>query len=482
MNILFVSSEATPFAKSGGLGDVIGTLPSELVKRGISAGIMIPLYKSIKEKYASSLVLLETFNVQLAWRNQYCGLYTIRESGVDYYFIDNEQYFKRDRYYGYYDDGERFAYFSKAAIEAVKHIEKKPDIIHCSDWQTALIPIYLRTLYEQDAYLRDIKTVFSIHNIEYQGRFNPYITGDILGLSQEDEKLMIDGDSINLMKGAIKTSDALTTVSRSYAYELCDPFFAAGLQDTIARYSFKLRGIINGIDTSQYDPQTDKNLRYSFSAEKMEGKLKNKEALQEELGLEVNREVPVISMITRLVSHKGVDLVQKVYDEIMALGVQLIILGTGDREYEEFFSWKASQYEGRAVMLNCFSSELASRIYASSDMFLMPSKSEPCGLAQMIASRYGTVPIVREAGGLRDSIEPFNPVSRKGNGITFRSFDAYDMLDAIKRALEIYSDHRLWKHLTANAMKKDFSWDGPVEEYMDLYKELEKKYEQETEV
>lgn len=475
MNVIFVSSEAAPFAKSGGLGDVIGALPAELSKRKINASIIIPLYKSIKEKFASKLKPVAEFHVKLAWRNQYCGLFTIRENNVDYYFIDNEQYFFRDGYYGFYDDGERFAFFSKAAIEAIRHIKTKPDIIHCSDWQTALVPIYLKTVYAEDEYFKNVKTVFSIHNIEYQGKFNPYITGDILGLSQEDEKLMKDGDAINFMKGAIKTSDRITTVSIRYATELRDPFFAAGLHKTIAEYSYKLRGIINGIDISQYNPEKDKYIAYKFSVTKMEGKYKNKEALQKELGLEMNRDIPMISMVTRLVSHKGVDLVQRVYDEIMALGVQLVILGTGDSEYEHFFSWKARDYKGKSVMLNCFSPELANKIYASSDMFLMPSKSEPCGLAQMIASRYGTIPIVREAGGLKDSIEPFNPVSEKGNGITFMSFDAYDMLDAIRRSLEMYSDHKMWKTLVANAMKKDFSWNGPVEEYIDLYKELEQE-------
>jgi len=475
MNIMFVSSEANPFAKSGGLGDVIGTLPKELSKRGINASIIIPLYKPIKEKYASRLKLIDKFNVQLAWRSQYCGIFTIKENNVDYYFIDNEHYFFRDVYYGHYDDGERFAFFSKAAIEAVRHIKKRTDIIHCSDWQTALIPIYLKTLYAQDKDFIRIKTVFSIHNIEYQGKFNPYITGDVLGLSYEDEQLIKDGDSVNLMKGAIKTSDAITTVSTSYAMELRDPFFASGLHRTIAEYSFKLRGIINGIDTSEYDPEKDKYLPFRFSVDKMQGKHKNKEALQKELGLEVNPDIPIVSMVTRLVSHKGVDLVQRVYDEIMALGVQLVIIGTGDSGYEHFFAWKAGHYEGRSVMLNFFSAQMAHKIYASSDLFLMPSKSEPCGLSQMIASRYGTVPIVREAGGLKDSIEPFNPVTGKGNGITFMSFDAYDMLDAIKRSLQIYSDPKMWKTLTKNAMKKDFSWNGPVEEYINLYKELEQE-------
>lgn len=475
MNIMFVSSEANPFAKSGGLGDVIGTLPSELKKRGIDVSIMIPLYKSIKEKYASRLKLVDEFNVQLSWRNQYCGLFTIKENNIDYYFIDNEYYFFREGYYGHYDDAERFAFFSKAAIEAVKHIKKTTDIIHCSDWQTALIPIYLKTLYAQDKALAAIKTVFSIHNIEYQGKFNPYITGDILGLSYEDEQLIKDGDSVNLMKGAIKTSDRITTVSTSYAMELKDPFFASGLHRTVAEYSFKLRGIINGIDTSEYDPEKDKYLPFRFSLDKMQGKYKNKEALQKELGFEVNAAIPLISMVTRLVSHKGVDLVQRVYDEIMALGVQLVILGTGDSSYEHFFASKAGDYRGRSAMLNFFSAEMAHKIYASSDLFLMPSKSEPCGLSQMIASRYGTVPIVREAGGLKDSIAPFNPVTGTGNGITFMSFDAYDMLDAIRRAMDIYSDPKMWKTLTKNAMKKDFSWKSPVGEYINLYKELEQE-------
>lgn len=472
MNIIFVSSEATPFAKSGGLGDVIGTLPKELQKKGIKANVLMPLYKEIKEKYHCELELIKELNVQLSWRNQYCGLYKLEYNHIKYYFIDNEQYFDRDDYYGYYDDGERFAFFSKAAIDVMPHIDGGVDIIHCSDWQSALIPVYMRSIYSNQEFYKKIKIVFSIHNIEYQGKFNPYITGDVLGLSQEDEKIIIDGDCINFMKGAIKTCDKLTTVSPTYAVELKDPFFASGLEQTVQENEYKLKGILNGIDTEIFDPEKDKLLKYNYSSRKIEGKYKNKEALQKELNLEINREIPMISMVGRLVSHKGIDLVKEVFDRIMDKEVQIVILGTGDKSYQDYFIQKSKDYKSKVAVSIHFSSQMANQIYAASDIFLMPSKSEPCGLSQMIAARYGAIPIVREVGGLKDTIEPFNPETETGNGITFKTYDAYDMLDAIQRALLMYKDKNKWGVIMQNAMKSNFSWENQVLEYINIYKEL----------
>lgn len=472
MNIVFVGSEAAPFAKSGGLGDVIGTLPGELQKKGVKVKVIIPLYKEIKEKYRTQLKLVKEIKVQLAWRNQYCGLFKLEHNKVEYYFIDNEQYFFRDGYYGYYDDGERFAFFSKAVIDVMPYLGSKIDIIHCSDWQSALIPVYLKSLYLNQKFYQKIKTVFSIHNIEYQGKFNPYITGDILGLSQKDEEMIIDNDCINFMKGAIKTCDRLTTVSPTYAQELKDPFYGSGLEQTIQENEYKLKGILNGIDNDVFNPEKDEFLKYKYSNKEISGKYENKKDLQKELGLEVNTGIPIIGMVGRLVEHKGIELVKQVFDKILEYDVQVVILGTGDEYYQDYFIKKAYDHKHKVATLIHFSPQLANRIYAASDMFLMPSKSEPCGLSQMIAARYGAVPIVRETGGLKDSIEAYNPEMKTGNGITFKNYDAYDMLDAIKRALELYKNKKIWKTIIQNAMDSNFSWENQVLEYINLYKEI----------
>jgi len=348
----------------------------------------------------------------------------------------------------------------------------KIDIIHCSDWQSAMIPVYLKTLYSNQEFYQKIKTVFSIHNIEYQGKFNPYITGDILGLSQKDEEIIIDNDCINFMKGAIKTCDRLTTVSPTYAQELKDPFYGSGLDRTIRENEYKLKGILNGIDTDVFDPEKDKFLKYNYSNKEMSGKYENKKDLQKELGLEVNTGIPIIGMVGRLVAHKGVDLVKQVFDKILEYDVQIVILGTGDEYYQDYFIKKAYDYKHKVATSIHFSPQLANRIYAASDIFLMPSKSEPCGLSQMIAARYGAVPIIRETGGLKDSIEPYNPESKTGNGITFKNYDAYDMLDAIKRALALYKNKKIWKTIIQNAMDSNFSWENQVLEYINLYKEI----------
>lgn len=472
MNVLFVSSEASPFAKSGGLGDVIGALPKELHKKGINAKVVIPLYKETKDKFIKKLKLINVITVALSWRNQYCGILKAEYGGVEYYFIDNEYYFYRDGYYGHFDDAERFAFFSKAALDILPHIDFKPDIIHCNDWQSAMSIVYLKTLYRTNLFYRDIKSVFTIHNIEYQGKFNPYVRGDVLGIPDEHESILMYDDCINFMKGAIQVCDRLTTVSPSYANELKMPFFACGLQSIIKQNEYKLRGILNGIDTDVFNPARDKYIKYHYSAKHLEGKLKDKSELQKKLDLKVDANIPIISMVVRLVSHKGIDLVKEVFEEILNKDVQVIIQGTGDRAYEEYFRDIAAKQKEKLSFCSYFSAELANQIYAGSDLFLMPSKSEPCGLSQMIAATYGTIPIVRETGGLYDSIAPFNILTNEGNGITFKTFDAYDMLDAIERGIEVFHEPKKWRILVRNAMQSDFSWRYRISEYISLYTDI----------
>ncbi len=472
MNVLFVSSEASPFAKSGGLGDVIGALPKELHKKGINAKVVIPLYKETKDKFIKKLKLINVITVALSWRNQYCGILKAEYGGVEYYFIDNEYYFYRDGYYGHFDDAERFAFFSKAALDILPHIDFKPDIIHCNDWQSAMSIVYLKTLYRTNLFYRDIKSVFTIHNIEYQGKFNPYVRGDVLGIPDEHESILMYDDCINFMKGAIQVCDRLTTVSPSYANELKMPFFACGLQNIIRQNEYKLRGILNGIDTDVFNPARDKYIKYHYSAKHLEGKLKDKSELQKKLDLKVDVNIPIISMVVRLVSHKGIDLVKEVFEEILNKDVQVIIQGTGDRAYEEYFRDIAAKQKEKLAFCSYFSAELANQIYAGSDLFLMPSKSEPCGLSQMIAATYGTIPIVRETGGLYDSIAPFNILTNEGNGITFKTFDAYDMLDAIERGIEVFHEPKKWRILVRNAMQSDFSWKYRISEYISLYTDI----------
>lgn len=472
MDILFISTEAVPFAKTGGLGDVIGSLPAELIKKGADVRVMLPLYKNIKEEYAQSLAFHKAFTVELSWRECYCGLFSMEYNDVTYYFLDNEQYFYRDDFYGHFDDGERFAYFSKASLEALLYIDFEPDILHCSDWQTALVPVYLKTNYKDIEYYNGIRSVFTIHNIEYQGVYGDEILEDVLGISEKDaDILMMDGD-INYMKGAIVTCDRLTTVSPSYAEEITYPFFAHGLHSIINANKYKLSGIINGIDYKLYNPYRDKALNTKYSKNSKEKKALNKQALKEELGLSKTQGVPIIAMIGRLVDHKGLALVSRVFDQIMDLPLHFVLLGTGDHKFENFFNRKSEDYPGKMAVITAFSSDLASRIYAGADMFLMPSISEPCGLSQMISLRYGTVPIVRATGGLKDSIQPYNPETGKGNGIRFDSINAHDMLNAIERGLDLYSDKEQWAKLMDNAFNSDCSWKRSAVEYMKLYEDI----------
>ncbi len=472
MKVLFITTEAVPFAKTGGLGDVIGSLPQELIKQGADARVMMPLYKNIKERYGPSLTFHRAFSVALSWRNCHCGLFSMERDGVTFYFLDNEQYFNRDGYYGHYDDGERFAYFSKAALETLRYLDFKPDILHCSEWQSALVPVFLKTLYQQDPQYQNLRTVFTIHNIEYQGVYGKEILCDVLGLDQKQATLLLMDGAVNYMKGAVVACDRLTTVSPSYAEEITYPFFAHGLDGIIGENQYKLSGIINGIDYKLYNPYRDKALAVKYSKNTPEKKKLNKEALKAEMGLDTDIDVPLIGMIGRLVEHKGLSLVTAVFREIMENPVQFVLLGTGDARFENFFRQQSEEYKGRVAAVTAFSGELASRIYAGADLFLMPSISEPCGLAQMIALRYGTIPVVRATGGLKDSILPYNPETGKGNGIRFDSVNAHDMLDAVQRGIQLYQEPERWHKLMQNAFKTDCSWKRSAVEYLKLYETI----------
>lgn len=475
LRILMVGAEALPFAASGGLGDVLGSLPAALKARGgekIDVRVVMPLYGQLKQEWRDKMSFVGAITVRLAWRQQYCGIFTLENDGVTWYFIDNEFYFKRGNLYGCFDDGERFAFFSTAVLDLMNRVDFFPDILHAHDWQSALSIIYLKRRYLSDARYADIRTVYTIHNIEYQGRYGISALGDVFGLGDWDRATVeYDGD-INLTKGAIVCCDRLTTVSRRYAEELRDPYFAHGLEHITRRYADKSTGIVNGIDVSYYDPATDPELAVPFNAEDLGGKAQAKAALQRELGLEIDPDVPLIAMITRLVPHKGVDLVRHVIDEMMEREMQFVLLGTGEKEYEDFFRGFAARYPKRAAVIIDFNKPLSKRIYAGADLFLMPSKSEPCGLAQMIACRYGTLPIVRETGGLFDTITPAHPVTAEGNGVTFMTYNAHDMKDAIERALGYYQDKRLWTQLVKNAMQADFSWNASAAQYEELYRSL----------
>ena len=473
--ILFVAAEAVPFASTGGLGDVIGSLPEAIVKTDKNADIrvVLPLHAKVTTETRKEMTKVAEFTVTLAWRNLYCGVWQLKKGGVTYYFIDNEYYFNRSRLYGEYDDAERYAYFCKAVLDMLPEIDFYPDILHAHDWQSALSVVYLRRRYNYP----NIHTVYTIHNIEYQGVYNFSILGDIFGLSDADRDIMeYDGD-INLTKGAIVCCDKLTTVSQKYSEEIRTPFYSYGLYHAINRFAFKTMGIVNGIDYKYYNPYTDPDLPANFSTTRL---LKNKavckEQLQETLGLTPSKDTPIVAMITRLASHKGVDLVKRVIDEALATeDMQFVVLGTGEKNYEDFFCELQERYPGRVRALIEFNKALSKRIYAAADLFLMPSKSEPCGLSQMIASRYGAVSIVRETGGLFDTIKPFNPETGEGNGITFVTYNAHDMLDAIRRAIALYKTPA-FKTLRKNAMTTDFSWSASAEKYLAMYREVEELY------
>ena len=469
--ILFVGAEALPFAATGGLGDVLGSLPAALHRadENVDVRVVIPMYKVISEKYKQRSRLVAEFTVQLSWRRQYCGVWAYKYGDITYYFIDNEYYFKRQSLYGSFDDGERYAYFCKAVMEMLPKIDFMPDVLHCHDWQSALCVIYLKRKYR---YLEDysaMKAVYTIHNIDYQGIYNFDILGDIFCLDSWDRYVVEYDGCINLTKGAIVCCDALTTVSPRYAEEIQTEYYSSGLHHILKMNKDKIRGIINGIDTDYYNPETDKSIVKNYSLDTIGDKVENKLALQKTFGLPERADVPMIAMVSRLASHKGFDLVRRVADEILMSDVQFVLLGTGEGELEDFFSNLAQRHPDKCGVMLAFDKILAKQIYASADMFLMPSKSEPCGLAQMIASRYGTIPIVRETGGLYDTIKPYITSDGSGNGFTFKTYNAHDMLDAVRRALSLYSDKDEWLRLVANAMKMDFSWNASAKKYLELY-------------
>ncbi|MDY3089021.1 MAG: glycogen synthase GlgA [Oscillospiraceae bacterium] len=469
MKVLYAASEALPFIASGGLGDVAGSLPHALRKRLIGCRVVLPMYDTIKQELKDTMKFITHISVPVAWRRQYCGIFEAKYNGVIYYLIDNQYYFKRATIYGHYDDAERFAFFSRAVLEIIPYIDFKPDIIHCNDWQTALTPVYYSAMYANSPGYENIKTIFTIHNIQYQGVYGKELLEDVLGIPADKASLLEYDGCINFMKGAIECADKVTTVSPSYADEILDPWYSHGLDSILNVRRYKLSGILNGIDTVGYDPATDKCIKANFSADDISGKKIDKEELQKEMGLPVKPGVPVIGMVTRLVSHKGLDLVKRILDELLATSeMQLVVLGSGDYEYESYFRWIAEKYPDKVGLRIGFVPELARKIYAGADMFLMPSKSEPCGLSQMVALRYGTVPIVRETGGLRDSITDCG--DGKGNGFTFKSYNAHDMLDAIRRALTLYYNGD-WNELVLRALNCDFSWGRSANAYIRLYKE-----------
>lgn len=469
MKVLYAASEALPFIASGGLGDVAGSLPHALRKRLIGCRVVLPMYDTIKQELKDTMKFITHISVPVAWRRQYCGIFEAKYNGVIYYLIDNQYYFKRDTIYGHYDDAERFAFFSRAVLEIIPYIDFKPDIIHCNDWQTALTPVYYSAMYANSPGYENIKTIFTIHNIQYQGVYGKELLEDVLGIPADKASLLEYDGCINFMKGAIECADKVTTVSPSYADEILDPWYSHGLDSILNERRYKLSGILNGIDTVGYNPATDKCIKSNFSADDISGKKIDKEELQKEMGLPVKPGVPVIGMVTRLVSHKGLDLVKGILDELLATSeMQLVVLGSGDYEYESYFRWIAEKYPDKVGLRIGFVPELARKIYAGADMFLMPSKSEPCGLSQMVALRYGTVPIVRETGGLRDSITDCG--DGKGNGFTFKSYNAHDMLDAIRRALTLYYNGD-WNELVLRALNCDFSWGRSANAYIRLYKE-----------
>ena len=472
MNILFATSECAPFIKTGGLADVAGALPKALARDGHDVRVILPLYEGIGEEWRCQMTYLQCFHITLAWRTPYCGLFELKRDGVTYWFVDNEYYFKRSNIYGHYDDGERFAYFSRAVVESMGHLDWHPDVLHCNDWQTALVPIYLLEERHRTPQLYDTKSVFTIHNIEYQGRYGSQTLKDLFGLNAgylNPHMLEYHGD-VNLMKGAIYAADYVTTVSPTYADELQYSFYAHGLEGVITDNRHKLRGILNGIDTELYDPWRDKGLTKFFSYKQMAGKKNCKAALQQMSGLRESPDTPIVACVSRLVRHKGFDLVTAAIHDIMGMDVQMIVLGTGDWNYEEAFRQAQNQYPGSFAAHMMYSPNLSTAIYGGADIFLMPSISEPCGLSQMIAMRYGTIPLVRETGGLKDSVIPYNKFTGEGTGFSFANINVQEMTGVLYEAVSLYhNDKKAWKGLQKNAMTADFSWDRSARAYEEIY-------------
>ena len=470
MKILYATSEAYPFAMSGGLADVAGALPKALRRRLVGCRVVMPLYESVPEELRANMNFVTGITVPVAWRRQYCGIFEARVDGVIYYLLDNQYYFKRSGLYGHYDDAERFAFFSRAVLEIIPYIDYVPDIIHCNDWQTALVPVFLNTLYRENEVHRNIHTVLTIHNIQYQGKYGYELIDDVLGLPEGTAQLVDYDNCVNFMKGGIQEADKVTTVSPTYANEILDPYYAHGLDGILKELQGKVSGIVNGIDTEVYNPATDKNIYENFDVSSMDKKVINKTRLQEEMGLPVREDVPVIGIVSRLVKHKGFDLVKHVFEDMTKADVQFVILGSGEWEFETFFHEMAQKYPQKVAFRMGFIPALARKIYAGADIFLMPSQSEPCGLAQMVALRYGTIPIVRETGGLADTIRDSG--DNEGNGFTFKSYNAHDMLETVWRALQGYSDKKGWNTLKKRAMECDNSWGKSANEYIRLYKQI----------
>ncbi|MBQ4105719.1 MAG: glycogen synthase [Clostridia bacterium] len=468
MRILYCASEANPFAGSGGLADVAGSLPQTLCRKGQDCRIVMPLYGTIPMELRSQLNFITNFTVPVAWRNMYCGLFWARHKDCTYYFIDNEYYFKRDKLYGFYDDAERFAFFSRAILEMLPHIDFHPDIIHTNDWQTALVPTYYYLFYSKNPWYHNIKNIFTIHNIQYQGQYGWEVNTECVGIPKDDEWILDADGKLNMVKGAIQTAVRVTTVSPSYALEIKDPWYAHGLDKYLRDNHYKLCGILNGIEPLDWDPATDYHLYRNYTMDDMSGKGECKRALQERLGLEQRWDVPMVAMVTRLVSHKGLDLVKYGLEHLLGTeNMQFVILGTGDEEYENFFRDMQWKYPGRVCFCQGFVPELARKIYSGADIFLMPSKAEPCGLAQMISLRYGTIPVVREVGGLKDSV--FDSADNYGNGFTFKNYTTDDMIHAVKRALWGIQDDYGWHQLMWRAMMSNNSWDRSADDYIVVY-------------
>ena len=475
MQIVFASAECAPFVKTGGLGDVAGSLPAALVRAGAEVIVMVPKYATIKDEYKAQMEHFSDFYVSLGWRNEYCGLEKLEHAGVTYMFIDNERYCARDYPYGFFDDGERFAFFSKAITESLQHLPAgfECDILHCNDWQTALAPVFLREFYQGLPLYDRVKTVFSIHNVAFQGQFSDTVMEDILGVAHipaAASQLRCDACSINYMLGALRYADAITTVSPTYANEIQTPEFGEGLDGVLRERSYALQGILNGIDVAGFDPATDKRIAANYTVEDRSGKAVCKAKLQEELGLEVRDDRPLMVMVTRLTRQKGMDLVMYALDRILSGGVQVAVLGTGDRDYEDGLRYFQDKYPGTMAARIEFDPALSQRMYAAADMFLMPSKFEPCGLSQIIAMRYGTLPIVRETGGLKDTVIPYNEFTGEGTGFSFSNFNGDEMGDAVFRAARLFWDNRdAWNQLVTQAMSQDFSWTRSADKYLDLY-------------
>lgn len=478
MKVLFVTSEVKPFSKTGGLADVAFELPKALRQAGVDVRIITPKYEDIPEVYKSQMINLATFGVPVGWRNQYCGLQYLKYEDIPVYFIDNEYYFKRNGCYGYYDDGERFAFFDRAVMEAVTHMDDfYPDVIHCNDWQTGVIPVYLRDVYYDRPEFRRSTCVFTIHNLKFQGIYSPSVLEDLLGLNMgycTDEKLKLR-DGVSFLKAGIVYADKITTVSETYSKEIQMAYYGEGIDRVLAEKSYKLCGITNGIDYTVNNPLKNTDLVRNYSLRSIGRKVENKLALQRELGLPENPDVPMIAMITRMDKQKGLDLVTCVMEDILKMDIQFVILGKGDRAYEDFFDYYGSAYPGKISAVIGFDSALASRIYAGADMFLMPSMFEPCGLSQIISMAYGTVPVVRETGGLKDTIQPYNEYTGEGNGFSFANFNAHEMLYTLRYALAQYENKEKWLNIVSNAMKTKIDWKKQSAKYLWLYKELVKE-------